>query len=108
MLVALIVSGFVAGLAPGPVSAEPPGARVATRAVHQVVIFGHSVKGRALRAYRVGDPASPNKVVVLATMHGDETGPARVLMNLINGAPVTGADIWLVPYLNRDGMARHT
>jgi predicted deacylase len=66
------------------------------------------VKGRALRAYRIGDPASVRKVVIIATMHGNEAGPSRILQNLINGAPVSGADIWLVPYLNRDGLARHT
>lgn len=105
LVAGLLVTGL---LAPGAVSAEPTADRVATKAVHQIVVFGHSVKGRALRAYRVGDPTSARKVVVIATMHGDETGPARVLENLIYGAPVSGADIWLIPYLNRDGMARHT
>ena len=105
MLVAL-------GLLVAPVRAEvagrpAPGARSAY-AVTGVRVFGYSVKGRALRAYRIGDPTSTTKVVVLATMHGDEAGPARVLLNLVRGAPVRGADIWLVPYLNRDGMARHT
>ncbi len=88
-----------------PASATP--ATAAATAVREVRVIGHSVKGRPIRAWRLGEPSSRIKVVFLATMHGDEAGPSRILMNLRDGAPIKGADIWIVPYLNRDGMARH-
>ncbi|HET6151958.1 MAG TPA: M14 family zinc carboxypeptidase [Marmoricola sp.] len=83
-----------------------PAAR--TSAVLGVEVFGHSLKGRALRAYHLGDPTSPNKVVFIASIHGDEPGPQRLLVNLMHGAPITGADIWVIPRFNADGLARNT
>jgi predicted deacylase len=77
-------------------------ALVATR------VIGHTVKGRKIKAYRIGDPTSPVKAVFIGTIHGNEAGPAKLLMNLVTGTPVSGADIWVVPYLNRDGFKRHT
>jgi predicted deacylase len=84
------------------------GAATAARAATEVRVIGHTVKGRPIRAWRIGDPTSPKKVVFLATMHGNEAGPAAILKNLRDGRPVSGADIWVVPYLNRDGYVRHT
>jgi protein MpaA len=99
----------------GPATAEVNASAAATqpgttaaRAVTETRVFGKSVKGRLLRAYRLGDPTSPRKVVLIASIHGDEPGPAKILLNLMHGAPITGADVWVIPYLNRDGLARHT
>lgn len=105
LLVAFWASTFVA-----PVSAGADGAAsgVAARAATEMRVIGHSVKGRPIKAWRIGDPTSPKKVVLVATMHGDEAGPAAILKNLRDGRPVSGADIWVVPYLNPDGYARHT
>jgi predicted deacylase len=85
-------------------SAAPP----ARAAAVPMRVIGHSVKGRKIKAWHIGDPASPVKVVLVATMHGNEAAPARVLLDLRDGAPITGADIWVVPYLNPDGYHRHT
>jgi protein MpaA len=71
-------------------------------------IIGHSVKGRAIRAYRVGDPTSSNRVVVMSTMHGDERATRRILADLRDGRPVHGIDLWLIPVVNPDGLARNT
>jgi predicted deacylase len=71
-------------------------------------VIGRTVKGRPIRAWHLGDPASPVKAVFIGAIHGNEAAPARILEDLRDGAPVTGADIWVVPYLNRDGFARHT
>jgi predicted deacylase len=110
LLAGALVVPFLAG---GPVADAAPSHRAAigsgrATALVRTRIFGHSVKGRDLRAFEVGDPTSPVKVVLIATMHGNEPGPARILLNLRDGAPVKGADIWLVPYYNRDGYARDT
>lgn len=89
---------------PPPTAPTPPAASTPT--VHQVRVFGKTVKGRILRAYRVGDPTSTRKAVLLSTMHGDEPATAKILLNLMQGPAVTGADIWIIPNLNRDGLAR--
>ncbi|MBO9523573.1 MAG: DUF2817 domain-containing protein [Nocardioidaceae bacterium] len=81
--------------------------RAEARAVTQVRTIGWTVEGRPIRAFRLGDPTSPNKAVFLGTIHGDEAGPAKILANLRDGAPITGADVWVVLYMNRDGFAHH-
>ncbi len=77
-------------------------------AVVESRVIGHSVRGRAIRAYRVGDPTSSNRVVLMATLHGDEPATRRILTDLRDGRPVHGVDLWLVPVANPDGLARHT
>lgn len=91
-----------AGSTAGSTAARGSTALVATR------VIGHTVKGRKIKAYRIGDPTSTVKAVFIGTMHGNEPGPSKLLMNLVTGTPVSGADIWVVPYLNLDGFKRHT
>jgi len=94
---------------PAPVTAAPTSYAVPGRpAVVETKVIGRSVQGRAIVAYRVGDPASPNKAVAMATMHGNEPQPRRILTSIRDGRPVTGVDLWLVPVVNPDGLARHT
>jgi murein peptide amidase A len=81
---------------------------VTTGAVVGSRVIGRTVKGRKIVAYRLGDPASPMKVVLVGAIHGNEAQPSQTLLNLRDGAPIAGADIWVVPYLNRDGYVRHT
>lgn len=108
----LLVAVVACLVAPGTAQAahrdavDPP-ARTGAAAFESRVI-GHTVKGRPIRAWHLGDPASSVKAVFVGTIHGNEASPARILEDLRDGAPVTGADIWVVPYLNRDGYARHT
>lgn len=106
LAVALVVALVPPGAQAGPRVTAPP-TRTATAAFESLVI-GHSVKGRKIRAWHLGDPASPVKAVFIGAIHGDEAQPSRILEDLRDGAPVTGADIWVVPYLNPDGRARHT
>ena len=97
-------------LAP-PVAARPPaadaGARTSRPAVLEVRVIGQSVKGRPIRAWRLGDPGSPVKAVFIAAMHGNEAQPAAILRNLRDGRPIVGADVWVVPVMNPDGVRRH-
>lgn len=99
---------LVAGALTVPVAVADPAPRAAAPTITETRVFGTSVKGRALRAYRIGDPTSTRKVVLISTMHGDERGTAKIMLNLMQGPAVTGADIWVIPYLNRDGYARDT
>ncbi len=81
----------------------------ATRAaVVEVRTIGQSVHGRPILAWRLGDPDASRKVVVLAAMHGNEAGPARILHNLRDGRPISGVDLWVVPQYNPDGVARRS
>ena len=78
------------------------------RAVVEHRIIGHTVKGRGIVAWRVGQPSARRKVVVFAAMHGNETGPSRILKSLLNGKRIRNVDMWLIPQYNRDGVIRHT
>ena len=89
----------------GPAVSEAASKRPA---VVETRTIGHTVKGRAIVAWRVGQPSSGRRVVVLSAMHGNETGPKRILVNLLDGRRIKGADIWLVPQYNRDGVVRRT
>jgi protein MpaA len=75
--------------------------------VLEKVVVGHSVDGRKITAYHLGDPGT-KKVMLISVMHGNEPAPRRILMNLVDGAPVHGIDLWLVPVYNPDGLARDT
>ncbi len=104
MLLASLTSAL-----PGSATAADTAADTARRpAVVEMRTIGTTVKGRPILAWRLGQPTSPRKVVVLAAMHGDERGPSRILRNLRDGRPIRGADIWVVPTYNPDGVARGT
>ena len=103
---ALVGAGLAA---PSPVTAASASYAVPGRpAVVEARVIGHSVRGRAIVAYRVGDPRSSNKAVAMSTMHGNEPYTRRILASIRDGRPVTGVDLWLVPVVNPDGLARHT
>jgi murein peptide amidase A len=70
--------------------------------------IGRSVKGREIRAYRLGDRDARVKAVVLGSMHGDERAGIKVANALRFGRPVRGVDLWVVPTMNPDGVARGT
>lgn len=111
----LLVLLAVAASLVGPPTAQATPRTSATRtqataasAVLEVRVIGHSVQGRPIKAWRLGDPSSSRTAVFIASMHGNEAQPARILQNLRDGRRIAGADIWVVPFLNPDGVARHT
>ena len=69
-------------------------------------VIGRSVQGRPIRAYHLGDPTSPVKAVVLGSIHGDETAGVRVTEGIRRGQPVHEVDLWVIPTINPDGVAR--
>ena len=71
------------------------------------LVIGHSVKGRAIRAYHLGQRGK-KKVVLIAVMHGNEPDPRQIMMDLVEGPPVHDVNLWVVPVYNPDGLARHT
>jgi predicted deacylase len=70
-------------------------------------VLGTSVQGRKIVAYHLGEPGT-KKVVLISLMHGNEPAPRRILTSLIDGAPVHGINLWVVPVYNPDGFAHHT
>ena len=104
---ALAVAALVAGgLAPGPASAVEagPGDRPA---VVEARTIGHSVKGRPIRAWRLGEPGR-RRVVLVSTMHGNEPHTRAILETLRDGRAIRGIDLWVIPTYNPDGLARGT
>jgi protein MpaA len=71
---------------------------------HQETI-GKSAGGRAIVAYRAGEAGKP-VVVVVATMHGEENFGQYVARGLLEGKPIADVDLWVVPVLNPDGLAK--
>ncbi len=115
-LAALISSALVATLvaanpasATGPVTASSPNPpQVQSRpAVIENRILGRSARGRAIRAWRLGEPGAP-KYVVISTMHGNERQTKQILTSLRDGRRIKGIDLWVIPMYNPDGYARGT
>ena len=69
---------------------------------------GRSVEGRAIDAYTLGD--GPDRVLILATIHGDENAGAKLawrLMAELSADPgrLGGRTVVVVPVVNPDGLA---
>ncbi len=68
-------------------------------------VIGRSAEGRPITAYRAGQQGRP-VVMVVATMHGEENFGQYVARGLLEGRKIEGVDLWVVPVLNPDGLAR--
>jgi hypothetical protein len=98
--------------AAGTGTARSVGAAVRADTVGAAVIeqrrLGSSVKGRPIMAYRVGDPDAKVTAVAMSTMHGDESRTRTILTAVRDGRRVEGIDLWVIPTMNPDGLARGT
>ncbi|WP_345520199.1 M14 family zinc carboxypeptidase [Nocardioides conyzicola] len=92
-------------LTAAPTYAAP--APVDRPAVIEKVVIGHSVRHRPITAWHLGQPGK-RKVLLIATMHGDEGKPRQILASLRDGRRIRGIDLWVVPVYNPDGLARGT
>lgn len=72
------------------------------------VLLGHSHEGRPIKAYRLGDPASENVVLVVGCIHGNECAGTKVIAALKKRPPPRGVKIWMIEALNPDGPAAGT
>jgi len=68
--------------------------------------FGASAQDRPLKAQRVGE--GPVRVLVVGSIHGNETAGHAVVRRLRRAAPPAGVELWLVNSVNPDGVARGT
>jgi protein MpaA len=89
-------------------SAEPAAAVVpANGGVNERDLLGHSVAGRPIYAYRMGNPYSTIKALVLGNIHGDEPAGITVANAIIHGTGIHNVDLWVIPTINPDGTAAH-
>ncbi|MSO40567.1 MAG: DUF2817 domain-containing protein [Solirubrobacterales bacterium] len=70
---------------------------------------GSSVRGRQIRAVRIGEPDSKRVALVVGVIHGDERAGLRVTKALRRRyADMKGATVWVVDTVNPDGLSRGT
>jgi protein MpaA len=119
--VALPAFGFGCGASGGPVAGDSAGGglpRVGAGAVRTAAavaaarprrsVFGHSVDGRPLVDWAIGDPAAPRRILVVGLIHGDEAAGLAVTRALRRTAADPGAELVLVDDLNPDGRRAAT
>jgi protein MpaA len=85
-----------------------PVAHTAAPAGLRRVLLGESHEGRPIKAYRLGDPASENVVLVVGCIHGNECAGKAVIAALKERRPPSGVKIWTIEALNPDGAAAGT
>ena len=69
------------------------------------MLLGRSEDGRPIWAVRAGDPTGP-RLLVVGCIHGNE--PAGIAVARALERVRTADDVWIVPVLNPDGLARGT
>jgi N-acetylmuramoyl-L-alanine amidase len=79
---------------------------LALAAAAALLLFGHSADHQPLRAERVGE--GPVKVLVVGSIHGNETAGRAVISRLRRATPPAGVELWLVDTVNPDGVRRGT
>jgi murein peptide amidase A len=109
----LVCGALVAGIVlAGGVPVSGVSARSAAAAsagpIRRVVVLGHSVRGRPIRAIEVRAGAASRSVLVVGAVHGNETAGIGVVRALARGAAIPGVDLWVIPDLNPDGVVAGT
>ena len=70
--------------------------------------LGRSWEGRAIEVVRAGDSSSPQRVLVVGCIHGNECAGMAVTRRLARLGAQARADLWLLHNLNPDGLAHRT
>ena len=76
-----------------------------TRAYGNVLerrVFGTSIQGRPLEAFRMGDPKGVT-VAVIGVIHGNEEAGLLITDELLNMQIPKGVNLWVIPSMNPDG-----
>ena len=78
------------------------------RLTHTSHVLGRSHDGRAIHAWRIGNPRSPKRVIVVGCIHGNECAGTAVTQRLVNLTRPVALDLWVIQNVNPDGLARRT
>jgi protein MpaA len=99
--VATLALGWLAISTPAAGGREAPQEAAATEK------FGESVQGRALRVHRSGDAQAALQVLVVGSIHGDETQGRHVVdaLRRRSDRSLERIDLWTVSAVNPDGVA---
>lgn len=103
----LVAAALISGTAQGRGTSSRQAIAARTFARHAVVI-GHSVRGRALRVVRIGDPRAPRHVLIAACIHGDEPAGIAITRALRSASIPQGVSVWVLDQANPDGCAAST
>jgi protein MpaA len=71
-------------------------------------VIGPSAQGRPIVSVRSGDPDADVKILVIGAIHGNETAGMPIARRLIAAGAPRGAELWVVPTINPDGVAAGT
>ena len=71
------------------------------------MVLGHSTQGRPIIAFRLGDPSSETRILVVGCIHGNECAGTAIARALI-ASPPAGIDLWVIRNLNPDGFRAGT
>ncbi|HXH87053.1 MAG TPA: DUF2817 domain-containing protein [Gaiellaceae bacterium] len=72
--------------------------------VHSVRLLGRSYEGRPIRAWRIGNPRSPRRLLIVGCIHGNECAGTAVSQRLVSLSRPIDLDLWVVQNLNPDGL----
>ena len=71
-------------------------------------LLGRSHEGRPIRAFRIGNPRAPTRILVVGCIHGDECAGTAVTQRLLRLTRPIALDLWVVQNVNPDGLARES
>jgi predicted deacylase len=87
------------------VAAPPPRAAEAAAVKQEWVYLGRSVQGRPIFALHRWTPGASKRVLVIGSMHGNETAGHDVTSRLYRWTPPANVSLWIVRTVNPDGVA---
>jgi len=67
-------------------------------------VLGHSVQGRPIRVYQLGNPHSTRRLLAVGCIHGDECAGMAITLQLLNDPFGIRIGVWVVQDLNPDGL----
>lgn len=98
----LALAGPVGAASARPSPAHQPAAALRDRGHRQ-----RTVDGRTLRVLHLGSATGP-PILVFGAVHGDESAGIAVVRDLLADSRSIRSNVWVVPDLNPDGVARNT
>ncbi|MGH3091467.1 MAG: M14 family zinc carboxypeptidase [Gaiellaceae bacterium] len=88
-----ILSAALALVLPGPAGAGE----------HRRELLGYSVQDRPIRVHRLGNFASPRRILVVGCIHGNECAGLEITRRLVQGRRPRRTDLWVMHTANPDG-----